>query len=317
MLKYRVTLFESVKDACTDIFLDFSSWEEFSQFFVKASSFPYEDKHSAPLISPATYNPGTGRGNDNVVCWKSWAAIDIDSDKDSDLATWEDLRESLGYLSDYRYLCYSTASCRVGALKYRLIFSLDSDVPHDQISDFWHAINSFLNKKIDSQTKDQARIFFVPGTYAWAYNFIWVNNGEKDLNPFELIRNYPRPTPMSTLHMPGGFLEEFSSWKRNTLTNPGGISFSSYQDCPFVNQKTLSDYQQIISSGEVGRYKKLYDLMVSIAGTAHRKQYPLTVSELEMLVRGIDLDIGGGYYKNRNIAKEAHRALEYIFTHSF
>ena len=62
--------------------MDYSSFDEFSSVLYKlAGDDKYPTKKEAPLMSPATYEPGTTRANDNVVGWGGWAALDVDNFK--------------------------------------------------------------------------------------------------------------------------------------------------------------------------------------------------------------------------------------------
>ena len=53
-------------------------------------------------------------------------------------------------------------------------------------------------------------------------------------------------------------------------------------------------------------------MMVTIAGNAMSKGYPITAKEIEWILRDLDNDTGG-WYKKRPINKEAERAIEYVF----
>ena len=52
--------------------------------------------------------------------------------------------------------------------------------------------------------------------------------------------------------------------------------------------------------------------MVSTAGNAMSKGYPITAKEVEYLCRGLDGDTGNWYLK-RDMNKEAERAIEFVF----
>ena len=52
--------------------------------------------------------------------------------------------------------------------------------------------------------------------------------------------------------------------------------------------------------------------MVSTAGTAISKGYPITAKEIEFLMRDLDNDTCNWYLK-RPIDKEAERAIEFVF----
>ncbi len=52
--------------------------------------------------------------------------------------------------------------------------------------------------------------------------------------------------------------------------------------------------------------------MVSTAGNAMSKGYPITSKEIEYLCRDLDNDTGNWYAK-RDIGREAERAIEFVF----
>ena len=78
---------------------------------------------------------------------------------------------------------------------------------------------------------------------------------------------------------------------------------------PFVNRKQIDEYKSI---SDTGWDAKLYQIMVSTAGNAMSKGYPITAKEIEYLCRQLDADTGNWYAK-RDIEKEAERAIEFVF----
>ena len=52
--------------------------------------------------------------------------------------------------------------------------------------------------------------------------------------------------------------------------------------------------------------------MVSTAGNAMSRGYPITAKEITYLCRQLDADTGNWYLK-RDIEKEAERAIEFVF----
>ena len=72
----------------------------------------------------------------------------------------------------YEYVCYSTASSTVKKPKFRLVFPLTKEVHAKDLSHFWFAMNKEFKDIGDEQTKDLARMYYVPAQYPNAYNFI-------------------------------------------------------------------------------------------------------------------------------------------------
>ena len=96
-------------------------------------------------------------------------------------------------------------------------------------------------------------------------------------------------------------------YRRGQLNNTD-ITWTGYKDCPFVNQKRIQEYKAL----NEGWYYAMYQLMVSIAGNAISKGYPITSKEIEYLIRDLDSDTGN-WYEKRPINKEAERAIEFVF----
>ena len=95
--------------------MDYNSFDEFEVILFRlAKSTKYPTKKDAPLISPAIYTPDTTRANDNVVAWGGFGILDIDDFTG-------DLKDIEAKYSQYRYICYSTASSTVEAPKFRLV----------------------------------------------------------------------------------------------------------------------------------------------------------------------------------------------------
>ena len=87
-----------------------------------------------------------------------------------------DLKEELMIrFSSHYFVCYSTASSTQEQPKFRLIFPLTDEITSDNIPKFWHALNNELGDLADRQTKDLSRMYYVPGKYEGANNFIFSN----------------------------------------------------------------------------------------------------------------------------------------------
>ena len=54
----------------------------------------------------------------------------------------------------------------------------------------------------------------------------------------------------------------------------------------------------------------MYQIMVSVAAKALKRNYPITPKEVSALCKEIDSETGG-WYKNRPLELEASRAIEY------
>ena len=286
--------------------MDFDSFDELEKLLYKLSDQPLASKKDAVLISPATYKPDTTRKNDNVVEWSGWCAVDVD-----DYEPEGELKDDLiRRFSTWRFTCYSTASSTRSSPKFRLVFPLTRAVEMERIRDFWYALQTELGDLGDRQTKDLSRMYYIPGKYADAYNFIF-SNGGVSIDPDELIFKHPMPKKANLNNFFDRLQDEMQKqiieYRKNKLD--ANYEWTSYRDCPFFPKKLEMEYRAISNTGW---YHKMYQIMVAIAGNAIKNKYPITVSEISKMCRELDGDTGN-WYKNRPLDKEADRALEYVY----
>jgi len=303
---YSLTLFKNIYDNDTSKRMDFDTWERLEKLLFTLST--QEGKkggsNSSPLISPAIYRSASTRANDNVLGWGSWCCVDIDEYD----GTIDDVLE---HLKSYYYICYSTASSKEYHPKFRVVFPLTGVVGSDKIKAFWHAINALVLDVVDAQTKDLSRMYYVPAKYPDAYNFIFKNEG-KHINPFDLMAKYPyveatrKKNFLQTL--PDAIQREVISYRRNQMENM--VTWTGYKDCSFFPKKLAQEYTGMAHIDGSGRYQKMYQIMVAIAGNASEAGYPITAQEIVDLCREFDI-ANTNLYEKRPMLKEAQNALEY------
>jgi len=297
------TLFQSLYKTTTVNRIDFKTFDEFEKVLYKLAAIPRKDKTSAYLMSPASYLSGTTRKNDNVTKWGGWCAVDVD-DFEGDLQ--EFLQQKCG---KYHFVCYSTASSTKETPKFRLVFPLTREVDREQIKHFWFSLNTELGEMGDIQTKDLSRMYYIPGKYANANNFIFTNEGSP-MDPEVLMdtHEYIEKTGSSFFDkLPKSMQEAMINHTKNSLTNTD-VKWNSYRDCPFFPKQLELDYKVISGSGW---YYKMYQIMVALAGNAIQAKYPITAKEIAWMCRELDMDTGN-WYENRPLDKEAIRALDYV-----
>ena len=312
---YQLTVFKSprwweeqqrfVYDNKTHRRMDFGSWDQFVTFMRKLSERPLNGKQDAELISPAVFEPGAKRRNQHVLAWAGWAAVDVDDvEIDGDVNDY--ICDRFG---DWDYIVYSTASSTVDKPKFRIIFRLAEHIQHPQIKHFWWALNSELDSIGDKQTKDLARMYYIPATYANANNFFYVNSG-RPLDVDYLLARWPyddkRDSKNFMDRLPLAWREQMMDYKKNKLDNTSYV-WSSYHDCPFWPKKLAAEYLTISSEGW---YRQMYRIMIAIAGKAVEKGYPITPTQIVDLCRQFDLETGN-WYESRPMDVEAMNALEY------
>ena len=291
--------------------LSFPIWQDLERYFYKLSELEGKKggSDSSPLISPAVYSDGSTRANKNVMVWSNWCAVDIDDFVfDLSIGSLEDqLYTRFGH---FHYLCYSTASSRESHPKFRLVFPLTDQVQAESIKHFWWALNSELGSLVDKQTKDLSRMFYVPAKYPNAFNFIFVNEG-KYIDPHELMARWPytEKTGNSFLdRLPDAWREQIIEHRKSQMDNTN-VYWSSYHDCPFWPKKLAMEYQALAGTGW---YRKMYQIMVALAGSAIKRKYPITARQISELCKEFDRETGN-WYENRPMELEADRALEYVY----
>ena len=295
--------------------MEFTTWAKFESL-LKGLSVKEGQKggnNSSPLITPAHYLPNTTRSNKNVDQWGGWAAVDVDDFFASGDIFDIDLVPSLQKIcGQYHFACYSTASSTPNYPKFRLVFPLSEIVYADDIPHFWYALNKELQDIGDKQTKDLSRMYYIPGQYNGAFNFIFSNRDASPIDPGELMVKWPY-AEKATLNnffdrLPEEIQNQIIEHRKSKLDNTN-IHWSSYRDCPFFPKKLEAEYRLI---NNTGWYHKMYQIMVAIAGNAIKREYPITSAEISKMCRELDMETGN-WYENRPLDKEADRALEYVY----
>ena len=294
------TLFKSLYDVATDEAIDFNDFKEFEAVLYKLADIPRKDKTSAYLMSPASYISGTTRKNDNVTSWGSWCAVDVD-DYEGDINNYS--------IGNHYYVCYSTASSTKESPKFRLVFPLTRPVEREEIKHFWFALNTELGEVGDIQTKDLSRMYYIPGKYANAFNFIFTREGDY-IDPQVLMDKHEYIEKGGNTFfdkLPKSMQEALINHTKNSLTNTD-VKWTSYRDCPFFPKNLEKEYRTISGTGW---YYKMYQIMVALAGNAIKSKYPITAKEIAWMCRELDMDTGN-WYDKRPLDKEAERALDYV-----
>ena len=298
-----LTIFDSIYDNNTSKRVDYKDFDQFEQILYKlAKEKSFKQKKDAPLISPATYVESSKRANANVVAWGGFGIVDVDDY----VGSVEDIQKQY---EEYRYVCYSTASSTKENPKFRLVFPLTKWVDNEQIKHFWYALNKEIGDIADVQTKDLSRMYYIPATYEGSHNFIFSHDG-KIMDPDELMEKHRYISTSDSFfdRLPESIRNGLIEHRKQQLNNKD-FTWTSYRDCPFVNQRQVEEYKKIT---DTGWYYKMYQIMVTVAGNATKRGYPITAQEIAYICRDLDNDTGGWYGK-RDLVKEADRAIEYIF----
>ena len=303
------TLFKSIYDNKTDKGIELPDFGAFEKVLYKLSKKSRKDKTDAELMSPAVYTKDTTRANDNVEYWGGWCAVDVDDANPEDLK--EYIRTKVG---NHYYVCYSTASSTDEQPKFRLVFPLKRPVKKNEIKHFWFALNKELGMIGDIQTKDLSRMYYIPGKYKGANNFIFTGVGEM-MDPADIMSKHEYVESSGNTmfdRLPKAMQEAMMEHMKNKLTNTE-VKWTGYKDCPFFPKQMEQEYRTISGSGW---YHKMYQIMVALAGNAIKNNYPITATEIAYLCRELDIDTGN-WYDKRPLDKEAERALEYVYKNQF
>ena len=152
-------------------------------------------------------------------------------------------------------------------------------------------------------------MYYVPSKYKGAYNFIFSHDGET-IDPKALmeLHRYVVPNESFFDKLPTAIKEGLIAHRKGQLNNTD-FSWTGYRDCPFVNKRQIEEYKGITGTGW---YAKMYQIMVSTAGNAMSKGYPITAKEVAYICRDLDNETGNWYGK-RDMEREAERAIEFVF----
>ena len=314
MSDISLTLFNSIFDNKTDKYMDLSSFQEFESLLYKLSRVYRKSKRDSQLISPASYKADTNRrANVNVSHWAAWAAMDVDNHDFSAENLQNEVTEAYG---KHQFVCYSTASSTKEHPKFRVVFPLTSTVDADNIRHFWFALNQEIGGIADAQTKDLSRMYYIPGNYDSAYNFIFSNHDGIIMNPSDLMNKHEYIPPKSNNsfldRLPEAMQREIIQHRKESLERKGSANWSSYRDCPYVNQNLIKEYKAIAHVDNTGRYAMIYKIMVSIASLAVKSGYAITENEIVNIIRELDMETAQRY-QDRPLQTEASRALEFAY----
>ena len=303
-----LTIFKSIFDNKTDKRMDFPDFPAFEKFLYKLSDENLASKKDAVLMSPAVYTPDTTRKNDNVIEWASWCCVDVD-DYIPEGNLEDDLVQRFG---DHYFVCYSTASSTVNQAKFRIVFPLTTSVERDKIKHFWFALNTELGDLADKQTKDLSRMYYIPAKYAGAHNFIFSHSDGNFIDPNQLMRKhaYAEKSNSNSFfdRLPEEIQKEVIRHRKEKLDQTD-VHWTSYRDCPFFPRNLDAEYRSISNTGW---YHKMFQIMVSVAGNAIKRKYPISAAEISKMCRELDSETGN-WYAHRPMDKEADRALEYVY----
>lgn len=305
-MSLNVSTFKNIFDNKPKM-IEFTDFDHFESVLYKMSEKKMPSKKDAFLISPAVYASGDTRANKNVLHWGGWVALDVD-----DYTFEGELKDAIRTATgNWRCICYSTASSTESVPKFRLVFPISREVQNDEISAFNSAIQKALGNIGDEQTKDLSRMYYIPASYDGAYNFIFSLDGDI-IDPTALMSKYPyaEKTNLNNFfdRLPEEMQSQIIEHRKSKMENTS-YHWTSYRDCPFFPRKLEAEYRTISNTGW---YAKMFSIMVSLAGNAIKKEYPITAGEIAVMCKEFDAETGN-WYANRPMDKEADRAIEFVY----
>lgn len=249
-------------------------------------------KYGTPAISPAVYPPGAQRGNDKVLSWGGWVALDVDNDLLNVPAD-----ESVQILrnSGMNFLVYGSTKCRADVNRYRIIMPLNRHLESAEAQLVWKAVTqafSFLGP--DSSCKDISRIYGAPSH--------WLAHPDGNKNPFNIfefnidgeaidvdavLATYEPPAaPEMAPYVAPEPSAQPAPWVTTTTTRlkqlPSGHSlFNS----PVVASEYASDY---FALGKGEHHPGMFRFMTRVIGRAKAKGFEVTEADIFQYCRELD-----------------------------
>jgi len=262
---------------------------------------PSKDEYTQQgMISSGIYADNTARGNKQVIGWEM-VMLDID---DCSL----ELSEIISKFQNYNTLIYSSPSCTKDKIKLRVCIELDSFASREYLSQVWFACNAWLDGIVDKQTKDPARMMYIPAMYdnkGKDYYSIFVTTKGKALDWKELIEKYPS-SPEEEKYKASNKLSKLKR-KIYLKNKKPPVTNIRAKNCPFVYKQMIDDYL-LTPIGE--HHLAIYKFMVKVCYNAQKIEYPLSIDELVEMAEQLD-EMDGSYYDNKKLYNSAQDAIDY------
>lgn len=184
---------------------------------------------------------------------------------------------------NHHYIAYNSASCRKEDIRFRVVFELDRPVEHKEFLHFWTNLNRLYDNLFDKQTNFIEKTNACPRTFDGALNFI-LEKGNKKVCVNKVKNAFIYTPPQKKLD-----IEMFSDFKAKQIKlNGRDVYWSSIRDCPFVPMDKVQEYQSIMNTDGSGRFDLFFRIMCSVSSKAYKRKYPLTTSELNMIMSEVD-----------------------------
>ena len=286
----RLTSIQNAKDVRPSSFT--LEWNDLMALFAEQAETvrPVSDKDDfrLPALYPTVYSENAFRkSKDNVIGYGAWTAVDIDH-----VMSFEDLREFYG-THNLDGCLYTTTSHSKEDPRVRGVFLLSREIELSEFDEFWYALNEFFSQKLDPQTKNINRIYYVPAK--WNEHALFERVIGKELDVDALLNLFPYP------HNNIAISNEVVNSKIELIRQRLAQNGSSWSP---ENAITETMTTRFTSSRDGGR---LFKLEVAIAKRALWMGYPIAASEIEAIALAYDKMATGK--KRLNTLQEAQHAL--------
>ena len=286
----RLTSIQNAKDVRPSSFT--LEWNDLMALFAEQANTirPISDKEMfrLPALYPTVYADNSFRKiKENVIGYGAWTAVDIDH-----VMTLDELRQF--YNTHILDGCiFTTTSHQKDDPRVRGVFLLSREIDPSEFDDFWYAINELFERKIDQQTKNINRIYYVPAK--WNVNSIFELVTGKPLDVDKLLNDYPNTN--TNIAISNDVVKSKIDKIREKLQSHG----TQWKHEIAITDSMISRFR---SSREGGR---LFRLEVAIAKRALWMGHPITAADVESIALAFDRVATGK--KRVNTSREAQHAL--------
>ena len=290
-MEIRLTSVNNAKDmspqSCTML------WADLMTLFAEQANIsrPISDKTAflLPALYPTVYGDGSvGKVKSNVIGYGAWTEVDIDH-----VMTLDELRAF--YIDHELDGCvFTTTSHTAEDPRVRGVFLLNREIDPSEFDEFWHALNAMFDGKLDPQTKNINRIYYVPAKWNDLSQFERITG--KPLDVDFLIEQHPHANHDQAIPT------EVVRSKIQAVRDKLAVDGTAWTPATAITDKMISRFH---SRKEGGR---LFGLEVSIAKRALWMGYPIAAHEVEAIALAFDRTTTGK--KRQDTAREALHALE-------
>ena len=142
--------------------MEATTWAEFADRLGELAQIERsaDQKANSPLVSPAVYNEGGRRKNQDVIGFGRWFAIDVDKVACSLQAASDLCRDA-----NVNHVIWTTTNHTDDSPRFRVAFPLDRDVNPDEMTLFWWGAHIWFKEWGDVSTKDPSRMMIASANW--------------------------------------------------------------------------------------------------------------------------------------------------------